>query len=377
MPDHRIRQQVALLAARLMYSREESEYYTAKRKAARQLGLGPRTRPADLPSNAEVRDQVLALARLYERDGRLDRLRSMRFRALRLMRALARFRPRLIGSVLTGHIREGSDIDIHVFSDGIAAVVDVLEGLGLQAEVERKRVVKHNEARTFTHIRVVDDEPIELTLYPESQVNYVFKSSITGKGMERASIAELEALLLDEEPDLDLDALDESAIEDDDRFGLYRTLLRPLEQVMQSPRHHPEGDALYHSLQVFELARDARPFDEEFLLAALLHDVGKAIDPGDHVGAALAALEGAVSERTAWLIAHHMEAIAYNAGTLGARAKTRLARSEDFDDLMLLRDLDDAGRVPGAEVGSIDEALEFLQSLDPVEDEEPDHPPFN
>ena len=60
-------------------------------------------------------------------------------------------------------------------------------------------------------------------------------------------------------------------------------LLQPLEGVKQSPKHHPEGDALYHSLQVFELARDERPYDEEFLLAALLHDVGKAIDPADHV----------------------------------------------------------------------------------------------
>ena len=41
----------------------------------------------------------------------------------------------------------------------------------------------------------------------------------------------------------------------------------------------PEGDALYHSLQVFALASDRLPYDEEFLTAALLHDVGKAINP--------------------------------------------------------------------------------------------------
>ena len=69
-----------------------------------------------------------------------------------------------------------------------------------------------------------------------------------------------------------------------DRFAIYRMRLAPLESVKQNPRYHPEGDALYHSLQVFEHARNARPYDEEFLLAAMLHDVGKGIDRGDHVG---------------------------------------------------------------------------------------------
>ena len=120
-------------------------------------------------------------------------------------------------------------------------------------------------------------------MYPEDKVHYVFKSSITGQPIERASIAELEAALKAEDPDVDLDFEVERLEDQIDRFELYRMLLRPLEGVKQSPKYHPEGDALYHSLQVFELARDERGYDEEFLLAALLHDVGKAIDPSDHV----------------------------------------------------------------------------------------------
>lgn len=54
-----------------------------------------------------------------------------------------------------------------------------------------------------------------------------------------------------------------------DRFAIFKLRLLPLESVKQNPKYHPEGDALYHSLQVFHLARDARPYDEEFLLAAL------------------------------------------------------------------------------------------------------------
>src|SRR6188472_3480965 len=72
----RLRQQIALEAARRMFEvigpkddegpdrlREasEAEYYTAKRKAA--AVLGHRVRPGDLPSDSEVREQLLFLAR--------------------------------------------------------------------------------------------------------------------------------------------------------------------------------------------------------------------------------------------------------------------------------------------------------------------------
>ena len=91
---------------------------------------------------------------------------------------------------------------------------------------------------------------------------------------------------------LDSPQLDNAAAPSHDRFRIYELLLWPLENVKESVAIHPEGDALYHSLQVFELAREAIPYDEEFLLAALLHDVGKAIDPRDHVAAGLEALDG-------------------------------------------------------------------------------------
>src|SRR5688572_6638165 len=96
MPDERIRRQIALLAARLMYERQESEYFTAKRKAARQLGVEYRFRPKDLPSNAEIRDQIQGLANVYEGERRHDDLKAMRLDALRMMRLLSAFRPRLI-----------------------------------------------------------------------------------------------------------------------------------------------------------------------------------------------------------------------------------------------------------------------------------------
>lgn len=363
MANSKLRQSIALEAARLMYERQESEYYTAKRKAAKRL-CRQGCKPEDLPSNAEIRDQIQLFARLHEGDKRTAHLREMRLAALHFMRLLRQFRPRLIGSVMTGHVRKGSDIDLHLFCDSPGAITDLLENEGYSFELERKQIVKHGEARTFTHVHVYDRYNFELTIYPEDKAHYVFRSSITGKAIERASIRELEEFLEKEYPGIRLEEELQETAEAPDPWPLLRMLLLPLEDVKQSPRWHPEGDVLYHSLQVFELARDRRPYDEEFLLAALLHDIGKGMDPSDHVGAALAALDGLITERTRFFIEHHMEAHAYLAGSLSPRERRALEESPDFEDLLLLRELDDAGRVPGAVVGTLDEALDYLKELE-------------
>jgi hypothetical protein len=363
MNHDKLRQAIAFEAARLMYERVETEYFTAKRKAAKRLCRGD-VKPQNLPSNAEIRDQIQMFARLYEGERRSQHLKEMRLEALHFMRLLRPFRPRLIGSVMTGHVRKGSDIDLHLFTDGPSLVTDILRQEGCQFDLERKRVLKHGEERVFTHVHVYARYNLELTIYAEDKAHYVFRSSITGKAIERASIAELEEFLQREYPDLRLEEEMEEIAAAPDPYPIFRMLLLPLEEVKQRGRHHPEGDVLYHSLQVFEQARERRPYDVEFLLAALLHYVGKGLDPGDHVAAAVEALDGLITERTQFLIENHMLAMEYKQGTLGARERRRLTASPDWEDLLLLRECDDAGRVPGAIVGTVDEALDYLKELE-------------
>src|SRR5438105_12410188 len=164
MSDVKLRYAIALEAARLMYERVESEYFTAKRKAAKRLCRGS-VKPSDLPSNSEIRDQIQLFARLHEGDQRTANLKDMRLAALQMMRLLRPFKPRLIGSVMTGHIRKGSDIDIHVFTNSIGLATDTLEQAGYTFEVERKQVVKHGESRIFTHVHVHDRFDYEVTVY--------------------------------------------------------------------------------------------------------------------------------------------------------------------------------------------------------------------
>ena len=360
MSQSKLRRQIAYQAARMMYQRQESEYYRAKMKAARQIYKGW-VKPKDLPGNAEIRDQIQKMARMIEGDRRTDNLREMRFEALSKMRLLERYSPRLIGSVLTGYIREGSDIDLHVFSDSFAAVTAELDYHGIDYETQEKRLVKNGERHLYRHVHIKDRYPIELTVYPVSKTSYGFKCSITGKAIEKASIAELEIFLANEYPTVSIEEELQQLEDKVDPFRIFYSLLLPLENVQQNRTYHPEGDALYHSLQVYDLACDQLPYDEEFLLAALLHDVGKGIDSLNHVQAGLEALDGFITERTRWLIENHMLAHKLHDGTIGSRARRRLRENENYDDLVLLNECDRGGRCVGVPTTELEEALDYIR----------------
>jgi hypothetical protein len=131
-------------------------------------------------------------------------------------------------------------------------------------------------------------------------------------------------------------------------------LLAALDGVQQSPKYHPEGDALFHSLQVFELARQTTT-DRALWAAALLHDVGKAVSSPDHdvIGADL--LDGIVSPRIVWLVRHHLDLLVAPALT-----KRRLRGTTALTELQRVRAWDVGGRKPNASVPGIEAALETL-----------------
>jgi hypothetical protein len=157
---------------------------------------------------------------------------------------------------------------------------------------------------------------------------------------------------------------EQATAETHQRFQRFAELLHPLEQVWLDPETHPEGDALYHSLQVFALARAAVPYDEELLLAALLHEVGRAIDPRHSIPATLEALRDLVSPRTAWLIEHLEDGHQLRTRTSGFRKRRRLSQHPWFEDLLHLCQWDQEGRVVGARVGEVPQALRYLEALE-------------
>ncbi len=263
-----LRGAIAAEAARVMYEEGVKQYFTAKRLAAKRL-LGRvearrlRFRPRDLPSNGEIRDALLALAELAEGAGRTRRLFAMRAVALRAMRALEGFEPRLIGSVSTGHIRRGSDIDLHVFADEVDAVVARAKALGWRHDTERVSIVKGGAVREFTHVHVEDDYPLELTVYPRADLRHRPRSSTDGKPIVRVKAAALEALMAREHPDAwrrwladgVIEGLGEELTDDDGAvhdLASWEGMLTDVDDEELDPEEMPTAE---------ELAGDEAPYD--------------------------------------------------------------------------------------------------------------------
>ncbi|MBI4861759.1 MAG: nucleotidyltransferase domain-containing protein [Candidatus Riflebacteria bacterium] len=185
-----IRLQVARRAAELMYFDGVKEYLRAKRKAAKQLEV------TVYPNNCEIRGQIDLLAEAMEGPSRKERLLELRRQALSVMEVLQEFSPRLVGSVLTGHVKATSDIDIHVFADDHERVGDRLMQADHDVEYEIVKTKKGGEFMDFPHYYL--DLPIaqvDISVYRPEDLKRPQKSSVTHRTMERATIGALRRLV--------------------------------------------------------------------------------------------------------------------------------------------------------------------------------------
>jgi predicted nucleotidyltransferase len=138
---------VAREAATLLYFGAEKEYKQAKQKASQTFGTH------FLPSNLEVALELDKIAEEHEGSQRKERLVQMRREALDVMELLVAFCPVLIGSVWRGTIKQGSDIDIAVYTDEPLEVLNLLKASALQVlKTAWSSVNKRGETLSSFHI---------------------------------------------------------------------------------------------------------------------------------------------------------------------------------------------------------------------------------
>jgi predicted nucleotidyltransferase len=185
------RRRVAEEAARFMIEGAEAEYLHAKERAISMLGLSSNSH---LPSNKKIKECIAQLtASQLGHEEVKRRVREMREIALELMEVIEDADPFLIGSTLTGQIRNSSDIDLHAYSNDYECIQNQLVDWGYEdIDVE---LVDNRKGR-FIHLKWFErNYPVEITIYPWSWRDVIPYSSVTGKPMKRADTAAVRALL--------------------------------------------------------------------------------------------------------------------------------------------------------------------------------------
>lgn len=180
---------------------------------------------------------------------------------------------------------------------------------------------------------------------------------------------------------------------DDDRVqATVDEIVAACESMAGLPYDGEPVDQLQHALQCAALARSGA--DRQFVVAALLHDIARAPavagipydGPAEHHGQAAARwLAPRVGPRVAWLAEQHVAAKRYLVGAdpqYAARLTAVSARTlraqggpmspeevqafrahPDWRLAVALRQIDDQGKVPGAEVPGLDAYRDELAAV--------------
>jgi hypothetical protein len=361
MSRQKLRNSIAMEAARLMLRGKETDYAAARKRAARWLSRR-KVKSTDMPTAAEIQTQLYALSGLFAAEHQAASLAAMRAAALELMTVLAEYDPHISGSAIDGSVIAGATLTLDVKGPSAADVAATLSDAGFRTRIT---TIDSNGEPGRELIKLNHGFPCEISV-SRHEVNGT-QLSPADRQNDRYDLSDLRRLV--EQSTVERQDWDnvQQPTEDaeyeyhPDTFASLEILLARLEQIQLDPEKHPEGDALYHSLQTFELGLEEHPYDEEFLLACLLHDAGLAVNRRAPVQALMRLLGNLVTERTRFLIENLSAATEY---LQTGRMPRSLRRSDDFDDLVLLARCDRDGRERGAEVRELHEALEYLAGID-------------
>jgi predicted nucleotidyltransferase len=189
-----MRKALAQEAARIMAEHGIEDFLQAKRKAADRLGVND---VSVLPKNIEIEAALRAHQRLFGRESHDHSLREQRRIALKAMRVLAEFNPRLVGSVLNGTATDYSDINLHLFADASETVAIRLLDLGVPHEFYERRV-KMDAERSVNYPALrfeANGRTVDATVFPVDGIRQSPYSPVDGRPMKRADAREVSELI--------------------------------------------------------------------------------------------------------------------------------------------------------------------------------------
>lgn len=189
-----VRRLVAHEAARMMSEQGIDDFFLAKRKAADRLGV---TDQSKLPRNAEIEAALVENQRLFDADRHRNRLNDYRKAAREALHQFAEFAPRAAGAVLSGAVAEGTDLELHFFTDTPERVSIRFMDSGIPFRLVDRRIrTSANDYRRYPGYRFFAGEvPVLVLVFPCDGIRQSPVSPVDGRPMRRADLGEIETLI--------------------------------------------------------------------------------------------------------------------------------------------------------------------------------------
>jgi hypothetical protein len=173
--------EIAATAARLVVE-EGLEYGPAKRRAARLVARHT-VRPAELPGNDELEDEVRSYLSLFHAETQPAELRALREVAEQWMVRLAAFRPHLAGAVWRGTATRLNSVHLELYCDDSKSAELALIDLGVDYEVDSMTGPQGDAVDVLTvgsrspalgervtvHLAVLDHDDLRGALKPDAR----------------------------------------------------------------------------------------------------------------------------------------------------------------------------------------------------------------
>jgi hypothetical protein len=181
-------------AARLICDEGYADYRLAKLKAIERLGLGRRRA---LPDNARIEAAVLERQQLFGGARYREHLRRMRQTALRAMRLLGEYHPRLSGGSVSGAIGEGHRVQIHISAEAAERIEMLLHDrqIPFDQDERRYRLSDGRELEVPLLRFEADDIGVDIAVFDLGSERHPPLSQIDGKPARRLTAEQVRALV--------------------------------------------------------------------------------------------------------------------------------------------------------------------------------------
>ena len=193
MSSKNIKLSVANLAAQMIMEEGIKDYFFAKKKAAKSLGLNENV---SLPTNIQIDKAIEEFHKIFNQDTNIEFLEHFKVQALNVMDLFKGFKPHLMNELTKGIIPKFPEIKINLFADNIKDIEYVLLNSEISYEFSETKMYKKSGKNSIKSVPTIylDNLPIpaEIKIYFENDFFSFKKNFLQHRGLNFKDVSSLD-----------------------------------------------------------------------------------------------------------------------------------------------------------------------------------------